>query len=622
METKIKVDISIENTPILYFSSFTLDQRFNQHHTFELRFNHDQIEKTNKVTIEKSKDFIGKNLSVQFGRGEEFEHHFKGIITRVEIAQSHGFDGDIILTGFSPSILIDRGRDLGSYLNKDLKAIVKQATTDVAQNDLSFNINPTYTSAIDYIIQYRETDFEFINRLSAEYFEWFYYDGVSLNFGKPPKLEKAQLIYGRDLHSLQYGMQLAPLNYNRYSYHAQQDKLFTSSPSGSDSNSADLSHAISASKQLFSKQYNEPTGVRVNTPQENDNVVNNEHKAQVADLLNILGHGDNPQVKLGGVVSISTSMRADVGFAVEDFGSFLITAIHHQLDGVGHYRNTFEGVPADTEKLPVKHVHKPFPDMQLATVISNDDPGKQGRIKVNFKWQTQSNDDTEWLRVVTPSAGNYGAGSNNRGFIAIPEVGDQVLVGFEEGNIARPVVMGSVYHNSNGDSNQQVDNNIKSLSTRSGVLIQINDTDSQGSITISDPSGNNWYMDGAGNITVTAPGNITINAGENITMNAGQNIIKNAGENIAATAAMNIDHSAGENMSHYAGALMTHTAISDYSLAASNIKKVATGNIAVEGGSVSKQATGDVRITSTNGNINKHAQEEVQNNSGQSTKHN
>jgi type VI secretion system secreted protein VgrG len=622
MEKKLKVDINIEGTQITHFSTFNLDQRFNEHHTFQLRFNHDMVEEYNSITLENSKDFIGKNITVQFGTDDSGENVFSGIVTKIELSQSNGFHSDILVSGFSPGILIDRGPDLGSYLNKNLSSIIQLATQDAPQNDLKFNIKPTNTSPIDYIIQYRESDYEFINRLSAEYHEWFYYDGVKLNFGKPDKLEEVDLIYGRDLHSLQYAMQIAPLKHNKFAYNPKQDEMLFSEPQGSSGGTPDASHAISASNKVFSKVYNEPLAVRVNTKKEIDDFVNNQQKALISDLVTIVGSGDNPIVGLGKKLNVRMSMRGATSFEIQDFGKFLVTAVYHQIDGVGHYQNTFEGVTADTERLTVQQAEKPNPDMQLATVIDNDDPQKQGRIKVKFKWQCTSNDDTEWLRVVTPSAGNYSAGSNNRGLIAIPEVNDQVLVGFEEGNIARPVIMGSVYHNNNGDSTQQISNNIKSMSTRSGVLIQFNDTDSQGSITISDPSGNNWYMDGNGNITVSAPGNITINAGENITMNAGQNIIKNAGENIDAIAALNINHSAGENMSHYAGALMTHTAVSDYSLAASNIKKVATGNIAVEGGSVSKQASGDVRITSTNGNINKHAQEEVQNNSGQNTKHN
>jgi type VI secretion system secreted protein VgrG len=474
METKIKIDISIEGTPITHFSSFNLEQRFNEHHTFQLRFNHDQIENTNRITLDKSKDFIGKNLTVQFGRGEDYEHQFIGKIARVEIAQSHGFQGDIVISGFSPSILIDRGPDLGSYLNKDLKAIVEKATADAPQNDLSMNIAPTYTSPIDYIIQYRESDFEFINRLSAEYHEWFYYDGVKLNFGKPTKLDESTLIYGRDLHSLQYGMQIAPLNYQKFSYHSQQDKLLSSAPTANTSGSPDLSHAIEASNQVYSKRYNEPLEVRVNTQKEIDTFVNDEHNAIVSELLTIMGNGNNPRVKLGSIVNISTSMRALTGFEVQDFGKFLVTSVFHQLDGVGHYQNTFEGVSADSEKLLVKQAQKPSPDMQLAIVLDNDDPKKQGRIKVQFKWQCTSNDPTEWLRVMSPNAG-HGDTGKNRGFLVVPEKGDQVMVAFEEGNIARPVVIGSVYHGNNVDSGGFVNSNIKGMTSRRGSSLIFND---------------------------------------------------------------------------------------------------------------------------------------------------
>jgi len=476
METKIKVDISIEGTQITHFSSFNLEQRFNEHHTFQLRFNHDQIENTNKITLEKSKEFIGKNLTVQFGRGEDYEHQFIGKITRVEISQSHGFQGDIVVSGFSPSILIDRGPDLGSYLAKDLKTIVQQATADAPQNDISLNINPAYTSLIDYIIQYRESDFDFINRLSAEYHEWFYYDGVKLNFGKPSKLDEAQLIYGRDLHSLQYGMQIAPLNYQKFSYHSQRDELLSSQPGSNSPRSPDLAHAVAASNQVYSKQFNEPLDVRVNSQQEIDTFVNDEHKALISELLTIMGNGDNPQVKLGCIVSISTSMRADTGFQVQDFGKFLVTAVYHQLDGVGHYQNTFEGVSADSEKLPVRDAEKPLADMQLATVLDNNDPQHQGRIKVQFKWKCTSNDPTEWLRVMSPNAG-HGDTGKNRGFLVVPEKGDQVIVGFEEGNIAKPVVMGSVYHSNNVDSGGFTNSNIKGMMSRKGSNLTFNDAE-------------------------------------------------------------------------------------------------------------------------------------------------
>ncbi|MGY0040398.1 type VI secretion system Vgr family protein [Pedobacter sp. NJ-S-72] len=510
MVNKLVVDISIEQVAITHFSRFTLDQRFNEHHTFELRINHDQIEETGGITLAKSKGFIGKNLTIQFGRLGESGTLFTGIITKVEIAQTHGFRGDIVVTGYSPDILLDRGPDLGSYLGKNLKTILQQATNDTPQNDLDFQINPGNSATIDYIIQYKESDFDFINRLSAEYHEWFYYDGHVLHFGKPDKQEEIALIYGRDLQSLQYGMQIAPLNYKKFAYHSQQDELLSAQPSAASSSLSDVSHAISASNDVFSKRFNLPLGVRVNSQSEIDTFVNDEHKALVSGLVSISGRGDNAKVGIGKIVDISTSMHNGLDFQVEDFGRFVVTAIHHEIDGIGHYHHTFEGVSADSEKLQVRQMQKPFADMQLADVVDNNDPQGHGRIKVKFKWACQVNDVTEWLRVMTPDAGSSDKVSKNRGFVFIPEVGDQVVVAFEEGNIARPIVMGSVFHGKSGTGGS-ASNNSKSLTSKSGHTVQLNDG---GGITIKDKTGGNHIVvDGQNKVTVTSSQTVVLTNG-------------------------------------------------------------------------------------------------------------
>ncbi|WP_419699019.1 type VI secretion system Vgr family protein [Mucilaginibacter sp. NFX135] len=520
MEKKLSVDINIEGTPITHFSTFSLDQRFNEHHTFQLRFNHDQVEEYNAVTLQNSKDFIGKNITVQFGAVGGSENIFSGIVTRVELSQSHGFLGDIVVSGFSPGILIDRGPDLGSYLNKDLKTIIQLATQDAPQNDLKLNIKPTNTTPIDYIIQYRESDYDFINRLSAEYHEWFYYDGQKLNFGKPDKLDEVNLIYGRDLHSLQYAMQIAPLKQNKFAYNPKQDELLTAEPQGVAGGNPDVAHAVEASNKVYSKVYNGPIDVRVNSKKEINDFVNNKQKAQVSELVNIIGHGDNPQVGLGKVLNVSMSMRGNSGFEVQDFGKFLVTGVHHQVDGVGHYQNTFEGVTADTERIKVNAMIKPNPDMQLADVIDNADPDGHGRIKVKFKWQCQSNDVTEWLRVVAPDAGSSDKVSKNRGFVFIPEIGDQVLVAFEEGNIARPIIIGSMFSGKTGGGGSQ-SNKVKALTTRSGNTVILDD--SNGSVNVKDPSGNVVTLNGDGTVTISAPNTITL-VSKDININAGNSI--------------------------------------------------------------------------------------------------
>ncbi len=550
MDQIVKAEINIEGTPITHFNSFSLKQQFNRHHYFELRFNHDQIGLPGMITLEKAKTFIGKNLSVEFGSMPGKEQAFIGKITRVDLAQSHGYHGILVVSGYSPTILIDRGPDLGSYLSKDLASIVRKATEDAPANDLNIQLNPARKAPVDYIIQYRESDFDFINRLSAEYHEWFFYDGVQLHFGKPAEQPEVQLTYGRDVHSLQYGMGIAPLKYRRFAYDPKTDQLLQSESNEQGGSQPDLKYAVDASNQVYSKVYNQPAFIRVDSKSDIDSHVSNEAKALISELLKVNGSGDNPGVKLGGIADISMSVRQGLAdFATESLGKFLVTGVYHEFDGVGHYHNTFEGVVADTERIPVKHYQKPSPDLQLAVVVENDDPKKQGRIKVKFKWECSCNDATEWLRVMSPNAGNGDTGGN-RGFFVIPEKGDQVVIAFEEGNIARPVVMGSVYSGKTANSGGFSNSNIKAMNSRAGSTLTFDDgthalnlqTSAANALNIKDKEGSaalktakTISMDTAESITQTADknkiemkkdgGSITVDAEKTITIKSGKSSI-------------------------------------------------------------------------------------------------
>jgi uncharacterized protein involved in type VI secretion and phage assembly len=524
MEKKLITEINIEDKAITHFASFTLQQEFNNHHYFELRFNHDQMGLPGLISLNDSRDFVGKTLTASFGHTGDKLQEFAGLVTKVELAQSHGYHGILIVSGYSPTILIDRGPDLGSYLAKDLNTIVKLATKDTPANDLTIVTNAARKSPIDYLIQYRESDFDFLNRLSGEYHEWFFYDGKQLNFGKPDEQKEVALFYGRDVHNLQYAMEVSPIKYKRFSYNPKQDEMLHSESTGKADGNPDLAHAIQASNTIFSKTFNQPSLIRVDNNGDIKSHVENEEKANISELLKVNGSGDNAELSIGGIAEITMSLRQELAFNTESLGKFLITTINHHVDGTGKYHNTFEGLVSSTERLKVKNFEKPYPDMQLADVIDNADPQGQGRIKVKFKWECQTNDVTEWLRVITPDAGSSDKVSKNRGFAFVPEKGDQVVIAFEEGNIARPIVLGSVYHGKIGSGGGDT-NKTKSLTTRSGNTIIMDD--SNGSINVKDPSGNVLTMHGNGEVTLDAPNKFTINTTDFI-VNASNSIAINA----------------------------------------------------------------------------------------------
>jgi len=567
MEKKLIAEINIEDKEITHFASFSLQQAFNEHHYFELRFNHDRMGAPGLISLDDSRDFVGKTLTASFGHSPNGMQNFVGLVSKVELSQSHGYHGVIIVSGYSPTILIDRGPDLGSYLDKDLNEIVKLATKDTPANDLKVVANAARTSTIDYIIQYRESDFAFLNRLSAEYHEWLFYDGKQLNFGKPNTQKEISLFYGRDVQEMQYAMEIAPIKNKRFSYNPKQNEMLLSESTGKVDGTPDLSHAIKASNLTFSKTFNQPSLIRVDNNNDIKNLVENEEKANTSELLKVTARGDNAGLSIGSIAEITMSLRKELAFTTESLGKFLITSITHHIDENGKYHNTFEGKIATTERILVKNFEKPQPDMQLADVIDNNDPQGQGRIKVRFKWECLTNDVTEWLRVVTPSAG-VGDRGNNRGYFAIPEIEDQVMIAFEEGNIARPVVIGSVYHSSSVDSSPLIQNHLKSIITRSGHLIEFDDNQETQGIKITDIHSNIIHIDTKGNnITITALENMTlncknmqINVQENMDVSVGKNIAESAGENITSSASQDIIQTAGKDISVSATGDMRETA--------------------------------------------------------------
>ena len=145
------------------------------------------------------------------------------------------------------------------------------------------------------------------------------------------------------------------------------------------------------------------------------------------------------------------------------------------------YSNTFHAIPADIVYRPTHTRSKPqIHGIQSAVVVG---PGgeeihtdKYGRIKIQFHWDRNGKSDDKssmWVRVSTPWAGS------NWGMIHIPRIGQEVIVNFLDGDLDRPVVVGSLYNADNMPPYKLPDNmtqsGIKSRSTKSGGADNFNE---------------------------------------------------------------------------------------------------------------------------------------------------
>lgn len=110
----------------------------------------------------------------------------------------------------------------------------------------------------------------------------------------------------------------------------------------------------------------------------------------------------------------------------------------------------------------------------VGIVTNNQDPDGLGRVKLKFPWRG-SGDESHWARVATLMAGP------EMGSFFLPEVGDEVLVAFEHGEVEHPFVVGCLWNGRQKppDSNADGKNNIRIIKSRSGHEIILDDNSEQ-----------------------------------------------------------------------------------------------------------------------------------------------
>jgi uncharacterized protein involved in type VI secretion and phage assembly len=143
----------------------------------------------------------------------------------------------------------------------------------------------------------------------------------------------------------------------------------------------------------------------------------------------------------------------------------------------------------------------------LGIVTNNHDPENLHRVKVRFPWLCDNN-ESNWARVVSPMAGP------DRGIYFLPEVDDEVLVAFEHGRVDHPFVVGCLWNGADAspESNDNGENNHRTIKSRSGHVIRLNDQDDQETIEVIDKTGKNkiTIYSSDNKISIEADGDISI----------------------------------------------------------------------------------------------------------------
>jgi phage baseplate assembly protein V len=135
----------------------------------------------------------------------------------------------------------------------------------------------------------------------------------------------------------------------------------------------------------------------------------------------------------------------------------------------------------------------------IGVVQDVDDPEQLGRIKMEFPALGLTSD---WSRVAVAMAGN------GRGMQFMPEVGDEVLVAFDQGDVTKAYVLGYLW---NGvDAPPQTDANKRTIHTVSGHLMEFDDTSGSEKITLKFKGGDPSITIEQNKLSITFDGSTSI----------------------------------------------------------------------------------------------------------------
>ncbi len=181
-----------------------------------------------------------------------------------------------------------------------------------------------------------------------------------------------------------------------------------------------------------------------------------------------------------GVCRINPKIRVGQEIGVEGVGpasgSYPVTEVEHtySLSGFNTSFTAGDRAPtslADTLGAPT---HSSFrKDALVVGVVTNlgDDSSPKGYIKVKFP-TLGGKIESAWARVVSLGAGD------SRGMTFLPEPGDEVIVGFEGGDVARPLVLGGLYSGVNAALEYGTDQGKvakRQIVSRLGHIIELGD---------------------------------------------------------------------------------------------------------------------------------------------------
>ena len=403
-------------------------------------------------------DVLGKPVSVQLGIPKGKFRYFSGYVSR--FAQSGMVGRYYRYTATSRPWLwfLSRTADCRIFQEMTVPDIIKQVFADHPTADFELKLSASYHKWT-YCVQYRETDFNFVSRLMEQEGIYYYFrhdkgrhtmvlvDSTSAHspygdYGTIPYVvpERVRRTDQEYIDSWEISREIQPGLY-------AQDDFDFERPS-----------AVLLTKKNVSRQHNEADYEIYDFPGEYLQKADGDHYAAVrmdelSTQFEIANAATNARgLCVGATFTLSDQTRDDQN------REYLVLGANYDLEfsayeglsdpNPGTYQCSFRAMTTQQQFRPARTTPKPHvTGPQTAVVVgpAGDEiyTDKYGRVKVQFPWDRygKKNENSScWMRVSHPWAGK------NWGMIAIPRIGQEVIVDFLEGDPDEPIITGRVYN--------------------------------------------------------------------------------------------------------------------------------------------------------------------------------
>jgi phage protein D len=483
-----------------------------------LKFSDPELEHIDKFPIK-----IGSEIELLLAAtdGNALTSMFKGVVVSLEPEFEHG--ATIVFRAYDGSHAMNQTKRAETYQNMTASDIAQKvagrAGVTVGQIDSA-------GQALDFIQQSNESDWEFLWKLAARIdFEVLVIDH-QLYFrkaGPPAGTQDINLKWG-DGTLISFrpritGVQQVDQVTVRARNVGNNKQPFEATVSLSEPVSA-----IGISRSDASKATKGGTLVVADRPVTS--------QAEASDLAKaVASHLASGYLEAEGVAKGNPLMKAGSKLKIDGIGSnfggtYVVSSCTHLFQGTHGYKTIFSTAGRSSRSLVDMMTPKAqrswANSLVVGMVTNNNDPDKLGRVRVKFP---SLGDDAEssWARIASINAGS------KRGVFMTPQPGDEVLVGFEHGDVHHPYVLGSLWNKQSlpdDDLTQKQDGSF-SLQSDQKMVVHAKDVitiKSDKDLTVETKGKIDYKSDSGQDMTFKPGQNMTIDAAQGITIKGGTSI--------------------------------------------------------------------------------------------------